>query len=187
MKNLSEKIRQELPKLEQDLLVELFTIDCSAFGGEVYNLCNLVNEKNEPITFGGIKYQPYPLEATGFAINSKGASNRPTLTLSNMFGLVTALEAENKILGAVVWRKQVYAKYLDPINFIDGNPYADSQAVAVAEYRIEAVKSLNKNIATLELAVPAESDGLKIPRRVIISNTSPSAFKKSTGVLAYRD
>ncbi len=187
MKTLPPAQLEELPKLEQSTLLELFTIDCTAFDGEIYHICNQVNEKRQPVVFNGISYTPYPLEAKGFAVNAQGASTRPTLSVSNLFGLVTALVEENKIIGACVTRKQVYAKHLDAVNFIAGNDNADPNAVTVSLFVVEAVKSLNKNIGVFTLALPCESDNLKIPRRIIISNTSPSAYKSSTGVLAYRE
>ncbi|MBR0573679.1 MULTISPECIES: phage minor tail protein L [Pasteurellaceae] len=187
VKQLSENQIKEFPKLEQSAMVELFTLDLSAFGGEVYNLCNQLNEKGQPIIFAGISYTPYPIDASGFATNSQGASTRPTLSVSNMYGLVTALVDGNGVVGAKVTRQQVYARHLDAINFINGNEHADSNAVAPSFYVVETIKSLNKNLATFELAIPSESDGVKMPRRIIISNTSPSAYKGSTGVLAYRE
>ncbi|MBS9777637.1 MAG: phage minor tail protein L [Gammaproteobacteria bacterium] len=168
-------------------MIDLYTIDLSGFGGDIYHLCNQLNEKGAPIVFDGVEYQPYPILADGFAINSRGASTRPTLTLSNMYGLVTAVVEGVGIIGAKVTRKQVYAKHLDAVNFNAGNHHADPNAVLISLYIVETLKSLNRDKAVLELAVPAETDGLKIPRRVVISNTSPSAYKGSTGVLAYRE
>lgn len=187
VKSLTPAQLKEFPKLEQSAMIELFTLDLSAFGGEIYHICNQPNEKGQPIVFNGISYMPYPIEASGFAINSQGAATRPTLSVSNMYGLVTALVESNGIVGAKVIRRQVYARHLDAVNFINGNDNADENAVAISLFVVESVKSLNKNLATLELAIPSESDGIKIPRRIIISNTSPSAYKSSTGVLAYRE
>lgn len=186
MKKITNEQALELPKLEQSALLDLYTFDLTEFGGEIYHLCNDINEKGQAIVFDGIAYNPYPIEATGFAFNSQGASNRPSLGISNMHGLITSLVEGIGVVGAKVIRKQVYAKHLDAVNFFKGNVHANTSAVVTSLFIVECVKSLNRNSASLELAIPTEADGIKIPRRIIISNTSPSAYKTSTGVLAYR-
>lgn len=187
-RNLPQAQLAELPKPTQTAFIELFELDLTALGGTTHKLCNQVNEKQEPVVWQGITYAPYPIQSDGFELNTTGASNRPSLSVSNLFGLVTGLiESDKGVVGAKVVRRQVYAKHLDAINFVDGNPHADPTAEAVSFYVIESYKSLNSTSATFELAVPAEADGVMIPRRIIISNTSPSAYKQSTGVLAYRE
>ncbi|EFX11532.1 minor tail protein, partial [Escherichia coli O157:H- str. 493-89] len=51
--------------------------------------CNEQNEKGEPVTWQGRQYQPYPIQGSGFELNGKGTSTRPTLTVSNLYGMVT--------------------------------------------------------------------------------------------------
>ncbi|MDA1380592.1 hypothetical protein PCI56_13490 [Plesiomonas shigelloides subsp. oncorhynchi] len=55
--------------------------------------------------------------------NAKGTSNRPKLTLANVGGLLTGLNAEfDDLVGAMVTRRQVYARFLDAVNFPQGMP-----------------------------------------------------------------
>ncbi|WP_340543312.1 phage minor tail protein L [Escherichia coli] len=43
------------------------------------------------MTWQGRQYQAYPIEGSGFEMNGKGSSARPSLTVSNLFGLVTGM------------------------------------------------------------------------------------------------
>ncbi|STF85495.1 phage minor tail protein [Escherichia coli] len=66
-------------------------IDLTEVGGERYFFCNEQNEKGEPVTWQGRQYQPYPIQGSGFELNGKGTSTRPTLTVSNLYGMVTGM------------------------------------------------------------------------------------------------
>lgn len=172
MRELTPEQTKEITKLEQDVLLELFDIDMTKFGGEVYHFCNQINELGQPIVWQGVTYQPYPITAEGFELKGDGASNRPNLTISNLYGLVTAVvEDYQGGVGAVVTRRQVYAQHLDAVNFSDGNSDADPNQELVSRYVIERYSSLNNQTATFELAVPSETDGVMLPRRIIIANT----------------
>lgn len=172
MKNLTPEQNKAITQLEQDVLLELFDVDFTKFGGDVYHFCNQTNELGQPIIWQGVTYLPYPITADGFELKNTGASNRPNITLSNLYGLVTAVvEDYQGGVGAVVTRRQVYAQHLDAINFSNGNPNADPNQQLVSRYVIERYSSLNSQSATFELAVPSETDGVMLPRRIIVANT----------------
>ncbi|ENB4443324.1 phage minor tail protein L, partial [Escherichia coli] len=102
--------------------------DLTAQGGERYFFCNELNEKGEPVTWQGREYQAYPIEGSGFEMNGKGSSARPSLTVSNLFGLVTGMAEDlQSLVGATVVRRRVYARFLDAVNFVAGNPEADPE------------------------------------------------------------
>ncbi|MBE0723983.1 phage minor tail protein L, partial [Escherichia coli] len=44
-----------------------------------------------PVTWQGRKYEAYPIDGSGFEMNGRGSSARPSLTVSNLFGLVTGM------------------------------------------------------------------------------------------------
>lgn len=172
MRELTPKQNKAITQLEQDVLLELFDIDFTKFGGDVYHFCNQTNELGQPIVWQGVTYLPYPISADGFELKNTGASNRPNITLSNLYGLVTAVvEDYQGGVGAVVTRRQVYAQHLDAANFAKGNPNADPNQQLVSRYVIERYSSLNSQSATFELAVPSETDGVMLPRRIIVANT----------------
>ncbi|STM05722.1 Host specificity protein J of prophage [Escherichia coli] len=70
----------------------LWEIDLTEVGGERYFFCNEQNEKGEPVTWQGRQYQPYPIQGSGFELNGKGTSTRPTLTVSNLYGIGAGIE-----------------------------------------------------------------------------------------------
>ncbi|MBS9781524.1 MAG: phage minor tail protein L [Gammaproteobacteria bacterium] len=172
MKELTTTQTQEITKLEQDCLLDLFDIDFTDFGGEVFHFCNQTNELGQAIVWQGVTYQPYPIQADGFELKGTGASNRPTLTVSNLYGLVTGIiESYQGGIGAKVTRRQVYAKHLDEVNFTEGNTTSDPTAELISRYVIERYSSLNSQVATFELAVPCETDGVVLPKRIVVANT----------------
>lgn len=180
-KDLPQKMAQELPKLEQNALIELWEIDLRHISnsnnpeqkGELFRFHNGLNQSQQNIWWQGQEYQAYPIKADGFEISSQGPSNRPSLTVSNLYGIVTAL-AENfgQAVGAKVTRRLVYAQHLDARNFPGGvNRQADPTAESVSLYIIEQLKHLDDEIATFELASPAETDNAVIPILMITSDT----------------
>lgn len=183
--DLTAGMKLELAKLEQDALIELWDIDLTRLTsirgkqGIMYRLHNGVNEKGEGVVWKGNTYTPYPIKGTGFEVSAKGTSNRPSLALSNLFGLVTGLVDEfDDCLGAVVTRRQVYANHLDPDNFASGvNRNYNASNEIVNQFVIEQVESLNSEIVRFKLAIPTELDGLVLPARMMMSNTCQFIYR----------
>ncbi|ELN6083533.1 phage minor tail protein L, partial [Escherichia coli] len=86
MQDIHEESLNESVKSEQSPRVVLWEIDLTVQGGERYFFCNELNEKREPVTWQGRQYQAYPIDGSGFEMNGKGSSARPSLTVSNLFG-----------------------------------------------------------------------------------------------------
>lgn len=180
-KSLPQKMAVELPKLEQNALIELWEIDLRHISnsqnpeqkGELFRFHNGLNQSQQNIWWQGNEYQAYPIKADGFEMSGQGPSNRPTLTISNLFGIVSSLAAHyGQGIGAKVTRRLVYAQFLDARNFPDGkNRQADPTQEAVSFFIIEQLKSLDDEIATFELALPAETDNARIPLLMITSDT----------------
>ena len=179
-KPLPREMRQELPKLEQGALIELWEIDLRHIyssrnpetKGELLRFHNGVSQGRQNVIWQGNEYQAYPIKAEGFELSGQGPSNRPTLTVSNLYGIVTGIVEEfGQGLGAKVTRRLVYAQFLDAANFPNGNPKADPMQEAVSFYIIEQLKTLTDELATFELASPAETDNARIPLLMITSDT----------------
>lgn len=170
-KDMSETMLAAVSAPEQDALLDLWELDLRAIGGEIFRFCNQPNEKGEAVTFAGQRYEPYPIVADGFEMTGQGAGNRPKLTVSNLMGFVTAAaEQYRQLVGAVVIRRQTYARFLDAVNFVAGNPQADPLQVFVSKYLIERMVTLTAEAASFELAAPSESDGSVIPARIMLAN-----------------
>ncbi|OVD83072.1 tail protein, partial [Escherichia coli] len=111
MQDIHEESLNESVKSEQSPRVVLWEIDLTVQGGERYFFCNELNEKGEAVTWQGRQYQAYPIEGSGFEMNGKGSSARPSLTVSNLFGLVTGMAEDlQSLVGATVVRRRGYAR-----------------------------------------------------------------------------
>ncbi len=83
-------------------------------------------KKGEPVTPQGRQYLAYPIQGSGFELNGKGTSTRPTLAVSNLYGMVTGMAEDlQSLVGGTVVRRKVYARFLDAVNFVNGNSDAD--------------------------------------------------------------
>lgn len=173
IKAMSGMMLQALSAAQQDVLVDLWQVDLRPLGGRVFYFCNQVNERGTAVVWQGQAYEPYPIKADGFESTSQGAGNRPTLTVSNLLGLITgAADQFGQLVGVLVVRRQTYAKFLDAVNFQSGrNPTADPMQEVVGKYLVERMTALNAETATFELAAPSESDGSVIPARIMLANT----------------
>ncbi|EEU1994409.1 phage minor tail protein L [Escherichia coli] len=153
MQDIHEASLNESVKSEQSPRVVLWEIDLTVQGGERYFFCNELNEKGEPVTWQGRKYEAYPIEGSGFEMNGKGSSARPSLTVSNLFGLVTGMAEDlQSLVGATVVRRRVYARFLDAVNFVAGNPEADPEQELTDRWVVEQMSALTAMTASFVLA-----------------------------------
>ena len=183
--NITPKFQLELAKLEQTALLDLFEVDMRQLTGkdgnrgELFRFYAGTNELTQPIIWQGNRYTPFGVKAEGFEMSGQGASNRPTLTVVNFDGFVTALSNNfEQCLGAIVRRRQVYAQFLDAANFKAGNRNADPQQERVSYYLIEQLTTLTQDIATFTLALPTETDNALINKRTILV-TCPWVYRST--------
>nr|DAP15930.1 MAG TPA: minor tail protein L [Caudoviricetes sp.] len=183
--NITPTFQLELAKLEQTALLDLFEVDMRQLTGkdgnrgELFRFYAGTNELTQPIIWQGNRYTPFGVKAEGFEMSGQGASNRPTLTVVNFDGFVTALSNNfEQCLGAIVRRRQVYAHFLDAANFKAGNRNADPQQERVSYYLIEQLTTLTQDIATFTLALPTETDNALINKRTILV-TCPWVYRST--------
>lgn len=174
--NITPKFQLELAKLEQTALLSLFEFDMTGLTGkngdrgELFRFYAGTNELMQPIIWQGNTYTPFGIKADGFEMSGQGASNRPTLSVVNFDGFVTALSNNfDQCLGAIIRRRQVYAQFLDAVNFAGGNKNADPQQERVSYYLVEQLATLTKDVATFTLALPTETDNAVINKRTILT------------------
>lgn len=111
-------ITSQLQKLNPDSIVELFELDLTDLGGDIYYFHAGTNGLTQNIQWQGQVYTAYPVKASGFEFTVNGQLPRPRLFVSNTFGTITSiLLAYNDMLGAKITRKRTMAKYLDWENF----------------------------------------------------------------------
>ena len=117
----------DLQKINPSAIIELFTLttDATLHGStQTYRFHNGTSlNANGDIIWAGNQYLKMPIQAEGFAFR-EGQLPRPTLTISNALGTITAIllnvnqvTTGNDLTGATVTRIRTLARYLDAVNF----------------------------------------------------------------------
>jgi len=178
----------DLQKSNPSAIIELFelTLDNSLHGAStVYRFHNGSNAKsNGDIIWAGNTYIKMPIQAEGFAFR-KGQLPRPTLTISNALGTITAIlltvnqtTTGNDLTGSTVTRVRTLARYLDAINFQGNtNPFGTPDPTAEFPreiYKIDRKSSENREIVQFELAAVFDLAGIRVPKRQCTRTEFPS-------------
>ena len=181
-------IVSNLQNVNPSAIIELFTLqlDNSLHGATtVYRFHAGTSLKdNGEIIWAGNSYQRFPIQAEGFAFK-KGQLPRPTLTVSNALGTITAIllsvnttTAGNDLTGATVTRIRTLARFLDAANFPSNvNPYGtpDSTAEFPQEiYKIDRKSAENREVVQFELAAVFDLAGIRSPKRQCTRAEFPS-------------
>jgi len=184
----SSAIVSNLQNTNPSAIIELFTLqlDSSLHGATTiyrFHAGSSLKENGE-IVWAGNSYQRFPIKAEGFAFR-KGQLPRPTLTVSNALGTITAIllnvnttTAGNDLTGATVTRIRTLARFLDAVNFPgDINPYGtpDSTAEFPQEiYKIDRKSAENREAVQFELASVFDLAGIRAPNRQCTRAEFPS-------------
>jgi len=151
---------------------------------------NNIKVFDSTIIWQGNTYIPAPIQATGFENSSRGTLPTPILSISSQSETGTdqlaLLRYEilklGDIIGAKVTRRRTFAKYLDWDNFQAAT--AESRLAELPDgyepdpnaelprdiYYIERKTAENKNTIQYQLSSILDLEGIKIPRRTIISD-----------------
>ena len=179
-------------------IVPDLTVEAQAIGFKrdvndgILRFHNNIKIFNSYVVWKGKTYYPAPIQAEGFESTSKGTLPRPTLTIASQSETgsdqLALLKHEIRKLGdiinAKVTRRRTFAKYLDVINFTGASSGATASSETLPDgyepdpyaelpkdiYFIERKTTENKNVLTYELASILDLEGIKIPKRVIISD-----------------
>lgn len=179
---IPQSITSEIQKLAPSAIVELFQLDATPFGDDIYYFHAGTNGLKQNIVWQGQSYTPYPIQISGFEYVASGQLPKPKLSVSNYLSIITALVmAYDDLLGAKVTRKRTMAKYLDAVNFTGGvNPNADPEAEFPDDvYFIDRKINETKNIVEFELSASFDVQGIKLPKRQIIQNICPWTYRGS--------
>ena len=167
----------DVQSLNPSAIIELFTLklDNTLHGASTvyyFHAGSNLNANNK-IRWQGVDYLRFPIEASGFAFQ-KGQLPRPKIVISNATGLISSIlltvnqtTAGNDLTGATVTRIRTMAKFIDAVNFADGqNPTADPTAEFAREiYSIDRKSTENREVVEFELAAPSDLAGIRIPLR----------------------
>lgn len=184
----SDVIVSNLQNTNPSAIIELFTLalDNSLHGATtVYRFHAGTSLKdNGEIVWAGNSYQRFPIQAEGFAFQ-RGQLPRPTLTVSNALGTITAIlltvnntTTGNDLTGATVTRIRTLAKFLDAVNFPSNvNPYGTPDPTAEFPqeiYKIDRKSTENREVVQFELAAVFDLAGIRSPKRQCTRAEFPS-------------
>lgn len=174
-------IASDIQKLDPGTLVDLFTLDATGIGGEVFHFHAGTNELGVDVIWQGVAYARYPVEAEGFEQRSTGTAPRPKIRASNIGGtLGAAIRLNDDLIGAKITRHRTFVRYLDAINFANGNPFADPTVEFSREvYYVDRKATENRVMIEWELASAMDLAGVKLPRRQIIANICPWRYRSA--------
>ena len=124
------------------------------------------------ITWNGNDYARLPVQAEGFEYTNGGTLPRPTLTVANLDGAVTALllgvnltTPGNDLTGAKVKRIRTLKKFLDGESAAD--PYA---TFPIEEWFIDRKATESRDVVSFELASKFDLSNKELPNRQVVAN-----------------
>jgi lambda family phage minor tail protein L len=161
--------------LSLDAAVELFDLDATSLGGDLYHfVSSSLSDGN--VTWQGNTYTPVPFEASGFEASGKGTLPTPHLKIANInLAFSAVLIAYGDLLGCKVTRHRTF------MDFLDGQPDADPDAELVDFYRIERKVAQNKIFVELELAAWIDQEGAQIPARQVLQDACTWKYRYWNG------
>lgn len=178
-------VYEELSVLAPNTIIELFEMHLSNNlhgSNDIYRWhegCNADVDGN--IIWGGNAYTRLPVEASGFEYTGSGSLPRPTLTFSNLDGVMTTLlllvngtTVGNDLGGAEVRRIRTLKK------FLDGESTADPNAQWPMEvWYIDRKAAETREVVSFELASKLDLPGVKIPKRQLVGNVCQWEYRSS--------
>ncbi|WP_270588494.1 phage minor tail protein L [Enterobacter roggenkampii] len=180
-------LNADFQKLEPGDVVRLFEVDGTAFGtGEVlrFHSYSLAHTEAEILAAGGdenklpaksiwwqgVEYKAWPCKIEGIEASTSGSSAHPKLSVANLDSSITALcLAYDDMLQAKVTIHDTLGKYLDAINFADGNPTTDPTQEKLKVFYIDAKSSETNEVVEFTLSSPMDLQGQMIPTRQLHS------------------
>ncbi len=166
-------LTSEIQKLSPSAIIELFIIDATDLGGDIFRFHAGTNGLTSNVVWNGDTYIRFPVHVSGFEFSGVGQLPRPKLGVSNLFSTITQILLDfNDLQGAKVTRKRTMAKFLDAVNFEGGiNATADPTAEFAEDVYFVDRKSLEtRDAVEFELSAAIDLAGVAIPRRQIIQN-----------------
>ena len=178
----------ELQSINPGSIIELFSIELNtALHGSntIYRFHNGANLKaNGEVVWANNSYLRFPIECSGFEFGSSGTLPRPTITVSNILGTITAIMQDvntttvgNDLNGAKFTRIRTLARFLDAVNFNNNtNPFGtpDPSAEFPQEiYFLDRKANENRNVVTWEAQSALDLVNVKLPKRVATRTIFP--------------
>ena len=179
----------ELQSLSNKSIIELYSITLvTALHGstDVTRFHSGVGmNSNANIIWQGNTYTKFPVIAEGFEYVGRGTLPRPTLSVSNVLGTITALMATanattpfNDLQGAKLIRHRTMAQFLDASNFPSSqNPFgtpSSSTELPQEIYFIDKKSIENRDIVQFEMVSSFDLSGVSAPKKLVTKDDFPS-------------
>jgi lambda family phage minor tail protein L len=166
-------------------LIRFYEIDLTRVKAGILYFHPGLNELGKNMVWGGREYLPFPISIEGLEYDGQGRLPRPTLTVSNISGEMkpgmtcsvgSLVREANDLNGCKLIHRMTLSRYLDDVNFINGNPERNSEAGNAdnAESLIEFPKEIyiferkieeTSEYIKFELASVLDLEGQKLPKR----------------------
>ena len=178
----------QLQAINPTAIIELFTLtlDSTLHGAStVYRFHNGANSNgNGEVVWAGNTYQRFPIQCEGFEFTGTGTLPRPTISISNIFGTITAIMQNvnqttvgNDLNGAKLTRIRTLARFLDAVNFTGNtNPHGTPDPTAEFPQEIYFLdRKISENRATVQWEAISALDlvNVKLPKRIATRDIFP--------------
>lgn len=170
-------IEERGQQAEVGTYVELFSLDATSVGGDVYYWTPSKPGVTSPIVWNGETYTAVDIEVTGFEKTTSGTLPRPQLSVGNADNIVGALLTSfNDLLGCLVTRtKTLY-------EFLDDQPGADPEQYWPLDiYKVERKVSQNKHKIIIELSTAIDNSTAQLPRLAVVRDVCPFLYRRYSG------
>lgn len=168
-----------------DGIVDLYKLDCTAFGGSTHFFSPQCYIDGTPIYFNSQAYTRLPIGIENIETHSTTQPlPQPTLSVSNAGGMIlSAVITLGDLIGAVVthWKTKV--------SYLDGGVNADPTKFVGPQTWYIFQKSLHTNqLIQFTLASPLDRPGLLLPVRQVLKDAgvNPGIPVYFPGISSYR-
>ena len=178
-------IYADLSALAPDAIIELFELH---YDNTLHGSTDILRwhagsnaDVTGNITWNGNDYSRLPVQAEGFEYTNGGTLPRPTLSVANLDGAVTALllgvnltTPGNDLTGAKVKRIRTLKKFLDGESAAD--PYA---TFPIEEWFIDRKATESRDVVSFELASKFDLSNKELPNRQVVANICQWQYRSS--------
>tara|TARA_R100000353_G_scaffold143210_1_gene102377 strand:+ start:957 stop:1532 length:576 start_codon:yes stop_codon:yes gene_type:complete len=179
----------ELQSLTDKSIIELYSLTLvSAIHGssDVFRFHAGVNmNSNADIIWQGNTYSRFPVTVDGYEYSGSGTLPRPTLTVSNIVGTISALMVTvnattpfNDLQGAKFIRHRTLAQFIDAANFPSNvNPFgtpSSSTELPQEIYYINQKTLENREKIVFELVSALDLQGVRVPKKQVLDTEFPA-------------
>ena len=169
-------------------IVELFTLTLNSTlhgASTVYRFHNGANlNSNGKVVWNGNQYERFPIQCEGFEFTGTGTLPRPTISISNILGTITAIMQNvnettigNDLNGTKLVRIRTLVRFLDAVNFPGNtNPHGTPDPTAEFPqeiYFLDRKVSENRGIVQWEAQSALDLVNVKLPKRIATRSIFP--------------